>query len=188
MDCVLQDDVMKFISDPPSPPQPEDVPTEGKGKVKEHREVGEGNDTVTIEDTSDDEDEETLQERFQLRSRFSRLGLPNVPRIVKSPTSLEASIPALPKRLRNLARKRAAKKLKITELTNQEVSTATGVVEYFSDEYYALIVESSGVTRYSSSDPVDQGEEETWDTVGGAAERSTSPPPTTGVVVPELAL
>jgi hypothetical protein len=39
------------------------VPEEGKGKVKERREVGEGGDTVTIEDTSDDEDEETLQER-----------------------------------------------------------------------------------------------------------------------------
>jgi hypothetical protein len=37
----------------------------GKGKVKERREVSEGDDTVTIEDTSDDEDEETLQERFQ---------------------------------------------------------------------------------------------------------------------------
>jgi hypothetical protein len=35
-----------------------------------------------------------------------------------------------------------------------------------------------------SSDHVDQGEEETWDTVGLAAERSTSPPPTTGEVVP----
>jgi hypothetical protein len=34
--------------------------------VKKRHEVGEGNDTVTIEDTSDDEDGETLQERFQL--------------------------------------------------------------------------------------------------------------------------
>jgi hypothetical protein len=34
------------------------------------------------------------------------------------------------------------------------------------------------------SDPVDQDEEETWDTVGAAAERSVSPPPTTGEVVP----
>jgi hypothetical protein len=43
------------------------VPAEEKGKVKERREVGEGDDTVTIEYTSDDEDEETLQEWFQLR-------------------------------------------------------------------------------------------------------------------------
>jgi hypothetical protein len=41
-----------------------DIPEEGKGK--ERREVGEGDDTVTIEDTSDEEDGETLQERFQL--------------------------------------------------------------------------------------------------------------------------
>jgi hypothetical protein len=47
--------------------------------VKEHREVGEGDDTVTIEDTSDEEDGETLQEWFQLRSRFSRLDCPIFP-------------------------------------------------------------------------------------------------------------
>jgi hypothetical protein len=35
------------------------------------------------------------------------------------------------------------------------------------------------------SDPVDQGEEETRDAVGEATERSVSPAPTTGVVVPE---
>jgi hypothetical protein len=33
---------------------------EGKGKATERREVGEGTDTVTIEDTSDEEDGETL--------------------------------------------------------------------------------------------------------------------------------
>jgi hypothetical protein len=38
------------------------VPEEGKGKVKERREDGEGDDTVTIEDTSFDEDGETFQE------------------------------------------------------------------------------------------------------------------------------
>jgi hypothetical protein len=46
MDCVLQDDVVKFISSLPSPRHLEDVPAEGKGKVKERREVGEGDDTV----------------------------------------------------------------------------------------------------------------------------------------------
>jgi hypothetical protein len=30
---------------------------------------------------------------------------------------------------------------------------------------------------------MDRGEEETWETVGGATERSISPPPTTGKVV-----
>jgi hypothetical protein len=38
-----------------------------------------------------------------------------------------------------------------------------------------------------SSDPVDQGDEEDWDTVGGATERILSPAPTVEEVVPELA-
>jgi hypothetical protein len=50
-----------------------EVPEEGKANAKERREVGEGDDTVVVEDTSkEDGDEETLQERFQLWSRFSR--------------------------------------------------------------------------------------------------------------------
>jgi hypothetical protein len=36
------------------------VPEEGKGKVMERCEVGEGDDTITIEDTLDDEDGEML--------------------------------------------------------------------------------------------------------------------------------
>jgi hypothetical protein len=73
-----------------------------------------------------------LQERFQLRSRFSRPGLPNVPLINDPPTSLEASLPAPPWRLRNVARKRVAKKLKVTETMSQEVSSSSRVVEYLS--------------------------------------------------------
>jgi chromatin segregation and condensation protein Rec8/ScpA/Scc1 (kleisin family) len=89
------------------------------------------NDTITIEDTSDDEDGETLQERFQLRSRFSRPGLPNIPLIVERPPSLEASLPTPLRRPRNVVRKRTAKKLKIIESTTQEVSSSSSVVEYF---------------------------------------------------------
>jgi hypothetical protein len=77
--CLLKDDLMKFISELASPPRLVDILEEGKGKGKERHEVDEGDDTITIEDTSDKEDEEALQERFQLRSRFSRPGLPNVP-------------------------------------------------------------------------------------------------------------
>jgi hypothetical protein len=129
---LLQDDIVKFISDPTPPPQHVDIPEEGKGKAKERREAGEGDDTVTIEDTSDEEDGETLQERFQLRSRFSRPGLPNVPLVEDPPTSLEASLPAPPRRPCNVARKRVAKKLKVTETTSQEVSSSSRVVEYLS--------------------------------------------------------
>jgi hypothetical protein len=129
---MLQDDIVKFFSKPASPPRLLNILEAGKGKAKERREVGEGDDTVIVEDTSDEEDEETLQERFQLRSRFSRLRLPNVPLIHDPPTSLEASLPAPPRKPRNVARKRVAKKLKVTETKSQEVNSLSRVVEYLS--------------------------------------------------------
>jgi hypothetical protein len=119
----LQDDLKKFVSEPLLPPQLVEVPEEGRAKTKERREVGEGDDTVVVEDTSDeDDDEEMLQDRFQLRSRFSRPGLPHIPLVQDQPTSLEASLPAPSRKPRNVARKRVAKKLKVTETTSQEVS------------------------------------------------------------------
>jgi hypothetical protein len=118
---------VKFVSEPASPPRLVEIPEEGKGKAKERREVSEGDDTVVVEDTSDEDDEETLQERFQLRSRFSRPGLPNVPLIQDPPTSLEASLPAPPRKPCNVARKRVAKKLKVTETTSQEVRSSSSV-------------------------------------------------------------
>jgi hypothetical protein len=93
----------------------------GRGRPMS-REVGEEDDTVVMEDTSEEDDEETLQERFQLWSRFSRPGLPHVPLVQDPPTSLEASLPAPPRRPRNVAHKRVAKKLKVTETTYQKVS------------------------------------------------------------------
>jgi hypothetical protein len=108
--CFLQDDIVKFVSEPASPPRLVEIPEEGKGKAKECREVGEGDDTVVVEGTSD---EETLQERFQLRSRFSRPRLPNVPLIQDPPTSFEASLPALPRKPRNVARKLLTDKRRI---------------------------------------------------------------------------
>jgi hypothetical protein len=119
----LQDDLKKFVSEPPPPPQEVEIPEEGKTKAKEWREVGEGDDTVVVEDTSDeDDDEETLQDRFQLRSRFSRPGLPHVPLVQDPPASQEASLAAPQRRPRNSSRKRVAKKLKVSETTPQEVS------------------------------------------------------------------
>jgi hypothetical protein len=116
----LQDDLKKFVSEPLPPPQLVEVPEEGKDKAKKRREVGEGYDTVVVEDSSDeDDDEETLQDRFQLR--FSRPSLPHVPLVQDPPASLEASLAAPPRRPRNAPRKRVAKKLKVTETTSQEV-------------------------------------------------------------------
>jgi hypothetical protein len=120
--CFLQDDVVKFVSELKSPPRLVEIPDEGKGKAEERREVGEGDDTVVVEDTSDENDEEALQEQFQLRSRFSRPGLRHIPLVQDPPASLEASLPAPPRKPRNVARKRMAKKLKVTETTSQEVS------------------------------------------------------------------
>jgi hypothetical protein len=113
----------KFVSEPPPPPQEVEVPEEGKTKAKERREVGEGDDTVVVEYTfEEDDNEETLQDRFQLRSRFSRPGLPHVPLVQDQPANLEASLAAPPRRPCNPARKCVAKKLKVTETTSVEVS------------------------------------------------------------------
>jgi hypothetical protein len=112
----------KFVSEPASPPQLVEVLEEGKAKAKERREVGERDDTVVVKNTSEeDDDEEMLQEHFQLRSRFSRAGLPHIPLVQDPPASLEASLPAPPRRPCNVARKRVAKKMKVTETTSQEV-------------------------------------------------------------------
>jgi hypothetical protein len=114
-----------FVSEPQPPPHGIEIPKEGKAKAKERREVGKGGDTVIVEDTSDDDDddddEETLQDRFQLRSRFSRPGLPHIPLVQDPPASLEASLAAPPRKPRNPARKRVTKKLKVSESTPQEV-------------------------------------------------------------------
>jgi hypothetical protein len=70
----------KFVSEPASPPQLVEVPEDGKAEVKERHEVGEGDDIVVVEDTSEEDDDvETLQDCFQLWSRFSRPGLPHIP-------------------------------------------------------------------------------------------------------------
>jgi hypothetical protein len=123
MVCVLQDDLKTFVSETPPPPQEVEIPEEGKTKAKERREVGEGDDTIVVEDMSDeDDDEETLQDRFQLRSRISRPGLPHVPLVKDPPASLEASLAAPPQKPPNASRKRVSKKLKVTETTSPEVS------------------------------------------------------------------
>jgi hypothetical protein len=53
----LQDDVKKIIFEQASRPQLVEVLEEGKAKTKERHEVGEGDDTVVVEDSSDEEDD-----------------------------------------------------------------------------------------------------------------------------------
>jgi hypothetical protein len=175
----LQDDLVKFISEPASPPQHVEVPEEGKAKAKELREVGEGDDTVVIEDTSEeDDDEETLQERFQLRLRFSRPGLPHVPLVQDPPTSLEASLPAPPRKPRNMARKCVAKKLKVMKTTSQEVSRLEQGNRVLMSRCCMLTTKFPCLQEMPSSDPVEQGDEDDWDMVGEPAGGSRSPAPT----------
>jgi hypothetical protein len=174
----LQDDLKKFVSEPPSPPQLVEVPEEGKTKAKERREVGEGDDTVVVEDTSDeDDDEETLQDRFQLRSRFSRPGLPHIPLVQDLPASLEASLPASPRKPRNVARKCVAKKLKVTETTSLEVSHLEEGSRVLMSRVHMLTMKFPCLQEMPLTEPVEQGDEGVWVTVGEAA-GSRSPAPT----------
>jgi hypothetical protein len=58
--------------------------------------------------------------------------MPHVP-VVEKLSSLEADLPLPPRKPRNVARKRAMKKLKVSETTRREVSTTTRVVEYLDE-------------------------------------------------------
>jgi hypothetical protein len=174
----LQDDLTKFVSEPALPPQLVEVPEEGKAKAKERREVNEGDDTVVVEDTSNEEDdEETLQDCFQLRSRFSRPGLPHVPLVQDPPTSLEANLPAPPRRPRNAARKCMAKKLKVMETTSQEVSHLELCSQVLISRVHVLTMKFPCLQEMPPFEPVEQGDEGDWDTVGEVA-GSRSPAPT----------
>jgi hypothetical protein len=186
--CLLQDDIVKFVSEPASPPRLVEIPEEGKGKAKERREVGEADDTVIVDDTSDEDDEETLLERFQLWSRFSRPGLPNVPLIQDPSTSLDASLPAPPRRPRNVARKRVAKKLKVTETKSQELDSSSRVVDYLSFNVVYADNEIPLLAGDSPFRPVDQGDEGDSETVGELTERSRSPAPAMTEIEPQAPL
>jgi hypothetical protein len=84
-----------------------------------------------------------------------------------------------------VARKHVAKKLKVTETTSQEVSSLSRVVEYlFLDVVYAD-EKNPLLAKIPPSDPVDQGDEGDWETVGEPAERSRSPTPAMTEAVPQ---
>jgi hypothetical protein len=175
----LQDDLAKFVSEPASPPQLVEVSEEGKAKAKERREVGEGDDTVVVEDTFDEEDdEEMLQDRFQLRSRFSSPGLPHIPLVQDPPASLEASLPALPRKPRNVACKRVAKKLKVVETTSREVSHLEEGSRVLVSRVCVLTMKFPCLQEMPPSEPIELGDEGVWDTVGEVAGGSRSPGPT----------
>jgi hypothetical protein len=176
-----------FVSEPQPPPQGIEIPKEGKAKAKERREVGEGDDTVIVEDSSsdDDDDDETLQDRFQLRSRFSRPGLPHVPLVQDPPASLEASLAALPRKPRNPARKRVAKGVKVLETTPQEVSCLDQSSRVVVVRVDLLMTELPCMQEVPPTEPADEGDEGEWDTVGEPA-GSRSPAPTVEELLAQL--
>jgi hypothetical protein len=84
-----------------------------------------------------------------------------------------------------VARKRVAKKLKVTETTSQEVSSLSRVVEYlFLDVVYAddEILLLAGDSAFQPC----RGDEGDWDTVGEPAGTSRSPAPTVEELVEQL--
>jgi hypothetical protein len=182
----LQDDLKRFVSEPQPHPQGIEIPEGGKTKAMERQEVGEGDDTVIIEDTSDeDDDEETLQDRFQLRSRFSRPGLSHVPLVQDLPASLEASLAAPPRRPRNSARKRVTKKLKVSETTLQEVRCLDLCSRVPVVRVHLLMTDLPCMQEVPPTEPVEEGDEGEWDTVGEPA-GSRSPAPTVEELLAQL--
>jgi hypothetical protein len=127
---------------------------------------------------NEEDDEQTLQDRFQLRSRFSRRVLPHIPLVQDQPTSLEASLPTPPRKPHNVARKRVAKKLKVTETTSREVSHLEEGSRVLVSRVHVLTMKFPCLQEMPPSEPVEQGDGGVWDTVGEAAEGRRSPAPT----------
>jgi hypothetical protein len=178
----LQDDLKRFVSEPQPPPQGIEIPEAGKTKAKERREVGEGGDTIIVEDTSeDDDDEETLQDRFQLRSRFSCPGLPYVPLVQDPPASLATP----PRKPRNPARKRVTKKLKVSETTPQEVSCLDLCSRVPVYQVLLLMIDLPCLQEVLPTGPVEEGDEGEWDTMGEPS-GSRSPAPTVEELIAQL--
>jgi hypothetical protein len=87
-------------------------------------------------------------------------------------------LPAPPRRPRNVARKRVAKKLKITETTSQEVSRLHQGSRVLLSRWYVLTTKFPCLQEMPPSYPVEQGDDGGWDTVGEPAGGSRSPAPT----------
>jgi hypothetical protein len=92
--------------------------------------------------------------------------LPHIPLVQDPPASLEASLPALPRKPRNVARKRVAKKLKVTETTSREVSHLEEGSRVLMSRVRVLMTKFPCLQEMPPSEPVEQGDEGDWDTVG----------------------
>jgi hypothetical protein len=104
--------------------------------------------------------------------------LPHIPLVQDPPASLEASLPAPPRKPCNAARKCVAKKLKVTETTSREVSHLEEGSRVLMSRVHVLTMNFPCLLEMPPSEPVEQGDEGDWDTVGAAAGGSRSPAPT----------
>jgi hypothetical protein len=104
--------------------------------------------------------------------------LPHIPLVQDPPASLEASLPAPPRKLRNVARKRVAKKLKVTETTSREVSHLEEGSRVLMSRVCVLTMKFPCLQEMPPSEPVEQGDEGDWDTMGEVAGGIHSPAPT----------
>jgi hypothetical protein len=77
-----------------------------------------------------------------------------------------------------VARKSVAKKLKVTETTSREVSHLEEGSRVLMSRVCELTMKFPCLQEVPPSEPVEQGDEGVWDTVGEAAEGSRSPAPT----------
>jgi hypothetical protein len=77
-----------------------------------------------------------------------------------------------------VAHKRVAKKLKVTETTSREVSHLEEGSRVLMSRCSVLMMKFPCLQEMPPTEPVEQGDEGVWDTVGEAAEGSRSPTPT----------
>jgi hypothetical protein len=101
--------------------------------------------------------------------------LPHIPLVQDPPASLEASLPAPPRKPRNVPRKRVAKKLKVKETTSREVSHLEEGSRVLMSRVCVLTMKFPCLQEMPPSDPVEQGDEGDWDMVAEAAGGSCSP-------------
>jgi hypothetical protein len=76
-----------------------------------------------------------------------------------------------------MARKRVAKKLKVTETTSQEVNSSSRVVEYLSSMLCMLTTKFRCLQEIPPSGPVDQGTKATGRRWGSRLEEAIAQPP-----------
>jgi hypothetical protein len=86
-----------------------------------------------------------------------------------------------------VARKRVAKKLKVMETTSQEVSHLELGSRVLMSRCCVLTTKFSCLQEMPPSDPIEQGDEGGWDTVGEPSGGSRSPAPTVEELLAQLA-